>query len=120
MFRKSSSLFILSTPSLGPQGNGSDSIQLSSVTGITDGSGDSVTVTGTYSLNSATTAVITSTCNGQSSGERKTVSGGDAGYSLTVDFQSCSTDIVKVTLFPPGQSSSNNYVKCCFKKGTDW
>jgi hypothetical protein len=104
----------------GPVGGGSDSITLTGVNGITDGSGDAVVVTGNYSLKSATTATLTSTCNGQSSGERKAVSGGDAGFTLNVDFQSCTTDIVKVTLFPPGESSSNNYVKCCFKKGTDF
>ncbi len=99
---------------------GNDSIKLTGVTGIDDGKSDAVVVTGTYHLESAATAILTSTCEGQSSGERKTVTEADAAYSLKVDFQVCTTDIVKVTLFPVGGSSGTNYVKCCFRKGRDF
>lgn len=107
----------------GPAGNGNDTITLATVTGIVDGMSDPVVVTGTFKLDSADTATLTSTCEGQSSGERKAVTksgGASQSYTLNVDFQVCTTDIVKVTLFPVGASSSNNYVKCCFKKGRDF
>ncbi len=109
----------------GPNGNGSDSITITSVTGFDDGKSDMVVVKGNYTLASAASAKITVTCDGQSSADRPDAPAADAGttasYTVNSEFQSCTSEIVKVTLFPAGGSASNdNYVKCCFKKGTDF
>lgn len=108
----------------GPNGNGNDSITVTAVTGLEDGKSDMVVVNGTYTLSSAATANITVTCDGQSSASRNPVTpdGGTTGsYSVTAEYQSCTSEQVKVTLFPPGSSASNeNYVKCCFLKGRDF
>ncbi len=104
----------------GPSGNGKDFATVTAVTGLVDGQSDTVMVTGTYHLESAATASVALTCDGQSSSTDLNVSTVDGPFSLTGDFQICAADVVKITVYVTGGSKSNNYVKCCFKKGVDF
>lgn len=107
----------------GALGKGGDSMTVTSVTGLVDGNMDNVEVSGTFHLASAASAFVKLTCEGQSSsGAGQPAVGPDGTFSMKSSFETCASDIVKVSLSDSAGagSSSNLYVKCCFKKGRDF
>jgi hypothetical protein len=105
----------------GNAGNGNDSIQIESVSGLDDGVGDVVTVEGTYTLDSASEASLRVRCDGDCTGMvLPTASEGTHDFSAELSFIDCESDIVMASLWEVDPHGDSVYVECCFRKGDDF